>query len=567
MRRTLWMVARLASLIALAACGSDARTEGVSTGAATSSVEPESPDPVSPQDAPEETAAPSVPTGDPPAAGTYEVHEWGLIAMRLGHPNFRTDEIAQHDRASQREAHLGLGTFPSNGNAAGTIGLGRIGTHGHGGKPVLYIHLPEDGPDEVAFRARVGVRGGDVAEHFPAGVRTGGDAAGSITWESVVARREGCRGTYPEVGSPACETADEYCERAELPEYETEEAACLRVGEVEAPLLFYRGDEGTIHPPLTLRRTAEQIVISRHGSPGLSGEFALVARGRTRTETRVLFGTIPADGERVALPILHPGRVSDGSVGASEEVLARLLAPLTEAGLSEQEAAAFRRAWDDNLFGSRPSDEPGSGANADDAAEGAPAGHPLHAAAFTLLYWLPRDVIDTALPLEFTPPPRELRRMILARVDLAPPQSNFGPSGLGLTGTGRGPGGARGGLGTIGHGVGLPAPAEIGRVRLGELRVRGRLPETIARRILRRHLSEVRHCLEQGPSHPGRLTLRAIVSADGRVTTSTVAASELRNARADACAARAMRRWQFPAHPADEGISAINIVYIAEPAR
>ncbi len=157
----------------------------------------------------------------------------------------------------------------------------------------------------------------------------------------------------------------------------------------------------------------------------------------------------------------------------------------------------------------------------------------------------------------------------------ANPGNNFGVGGLGLSGTGRHGGGqvfgsigtdigTVGGAGTCrgshcrvggwgsgpegtipGHTARVPAPIT------GRPAVSGSLSADVIRRVVRRHLNEVRFCYEQGlnsqPDLAGTVSVRWIISPSGSVTTSTVAGSNIGSARVDSCVASAVRRWTFPA--------------------
>ena len=72
-------------------------------------------------------------------------------------------------------------------------------------------------------------------------------------------------------------------------------------------------------------------------------------------------------------------------------------APMRGLGLTDEERAAFERAWTDALFGTA-------------------AGQPRDA----LLFWLPEARVRAIASLEITPapPPGQVRRCILVRVDL-----------------------------------------------------------------------------------------------------------------------------------------------------
>ncbi|MFK7985117.1 MAG: TonB family protein [Sandaracinaceae bacterium] len=173
---------------------------------------------------------------------------------------------------------------------------------------------------------------------------------------------------------------------------------------------------------------------------------------------------------------------------------------------------------------------------------------------------------------------------------------NSGFGGLGLRGTGRGGGGTGegtiglGNLGTIGHGAGGGSQraradsnsafgdsedndqaastgsgygrgagglqgrsAAIPRIRTGTAEVRGSLAREVIRRVIRRHINEVRFCYEQElnarPDLTGRVSVRFTIGPTGAVQDSSVSSSTLSNARVEQCIAQALRRWRFPAPP------------------
>jgi TonB family protein len=162
---------------------------------------------------------------------------------------------------------------------------------------------------------------------------------------------------------------------------------------------------------------------------------------------------------------------------------------------------------------------------------------------------------------------------------------NFGFGGLGLRGTGRGGGGTGegtiglGNLGTIGHGGGGGSgsgygrgaggfggrQARVPRIRSGAADVRGSLSKEVIRRVIRRHINEVRFCYEQElnqrPDLEGRVTISFIISPTGAVQSSAVANSTMGNARVESCIAQAVRRWSFPA-PEGGGIVVVNYPFM-----
>jgi outer membrane biosynthesis protein TonB len=165
--------------------------------------------------------------------------------------------------------------------------------------------------------------------------------------------------------------------------------------------------------------------------------------------------------------------------------------------------------------------------------------------------------------------------------------SNFGFGGLGLRGTGRGGGGTGegtiglGNLGTIGHGAGTGSGSGYGsgaggfsgrrssvpRIRTGDADVRGSLSREVIRRVIRRHINEVRFCYEQElgqrPDLAGRVTVSFIISATGAVQTAAVQSTTLSNARVEACIVQSVRRWTFPA-PDGGGVVGVNYPFVLD---
>jgi len=146
---------------------------------------------------------------------------------------------------------------------------------------------------------------------------------------------------------------------------------------------------------------------------------------------------------------------------------------------------------------------------------------------------------------------------------------NFGYGGLGLRGTGRGGGGTGegtiglGSLGTIGHGNGSGGTGYgrgagglggrrggVPQIRSGEAMVKGSLSKEVIRRIVHRHINEVKFCYERElatrPDMSGRVAIKFIISGSGAVQMAAVAESTVGNAAVENCIAQAVRRWTFP---------------------
>lgn len=163
--------------------------------------------------------------------------------------------------------------------------------------------------------------------------------------------------------------------------------------------------------------------------------------------------------------------------------------------------------------------------------------------------------------------------------------SNFGFGGLGLRGTGRGGGGTGegtiglGNVGTIGHGAGggtgsgygsgaggfRGRDAKVPRIRSGQADVHGSLSKEVIRRIIGRHINEVRFCYEQElnsrPDLQGRVAIKFIISPTGAVQTAAVDSSDLGNPKAEQCIAQSVRRWTFPA-PEGGGIVVVTYPFV-----
>jgi hypothetical protein len=122
-----------------------------------------------------------------------------------------------------------------------------------------------------------------------------------------------------------------------------------------------------------------------------------------------------------------------------------------------------------------------------------------------------------------------------------------GTIGLGNLGTIGRPGGS---FGTTGGGS--TANRRVARVRSGTTTVRGEgLSREVVRRIIRRHINEVRFCYEtqlrSQPGLEGRAELELVIDSHGRVTESSVEGGTLNDDSVEGCLAAAGRRWAFPA--------------------
>ncbi|MBW2731975.1 MAG: AgmX/PglI C-terminal domain-containing protein [Deltaproteobacteria bacterium] len=166
---------------------------------------------------------------------------------------------------------------------------------------------------------------------------------------------------------------------------------------------------------------------------------------------------------------------------------------------------------------------------------------------------------------------------------------SYGLGGLGVSGSGRGGGGTGEGtiglgtLGTIGKGGGGGSGAGYGRgagrlggrrarapkVIAGRAQVRGALDKEIIRRIIRRHINEVKYCyqkeLASNEKLGGRVIIQFTISPTGQVVVSKVQQSTLKNQKVETCIARAVRRWLFP-KPKGGGIVIVSYPFVLRTA-
>lgn len=167
-----------------------------------------------------------------------------------------------------------------------------------------------------------------------------------------------------------------------------------------------------------------------------------------------------------------------------------------------------------------------------------------------------------------------------------------GLEGMGMFGTGSHGGGTGDGLiglggplRTFGHGTGADgAQSGYGRmagalhrrpgpkapdILIGDGSVRGSLDKEIIRRIVRRHVNEVKFCYEQEltkqPALAGRIVVQFMISGNGQVLSSVLQSSSMKNTTVERCTVQAVRRWQFPA-PMGGGLVTVSYPFSLTPA-
>lgn len=143
-----------------------------------------------------------------------------------------------------------------------------------------------------------------------------------------------------------------------------------------------------------------------------------------------------------------------------------------------------------------------------------------------------------------------------------PGGTESGTIGLGNLGTIGGSGGSGYGRGAGGLGEDRGATP---RIRTGSAEVRGSLSPEVIRRVVRRHINEVRFCYEQELSaHPdleGRVNVAFVISPSGAVSEARVSSSTLGSATVESCITTAVQRWTFPA-PEGGGVVAVTYPFV-----
>lgn len=313
--------------------------------------------------------SPTEPIPPAPVAPSYEVHEWGLVRR----------------------------AFPDRVLLSGPPGSMRPMPIA---KPVLYFHRDGEGP--LTIDVEVSMPSGHVVEHWPLTTTT--PSPTTIRWEDVAIVEGNCPGArYPSETEAPCNFVTDFCEAAELALVESDDGACVRVGGAPFDHLFYRG-EVTSPPtfPLELALEGDTLRVTHRGRAPIPGQLVRVRRGGAV----VSVVDPPRPGDSVILPA--PSTPNGQGARALE-------ASLQAAGLTEAEARAFARAWDSELFGViTASTEPSV-----TTIPPVTAAMPMPPSDDALLYVLPIEDADPLATLRFDPPPRVVRRAIVAWIDVA----------------------------------------------------------------------------------------------------------------------------------------------------
>jgi TonB family protein len=102
-----------------------------------------------------------------------------------------------------------------------------------------------------------------------------------------------------------------------------------------------------------------------------------------------------------------------------------------------------------------------------------------------------------------------------------------------------------------------------------DAKVSGSLDKEIIRRIIRRHINEVKWCYEQELAHQpglaGRIMVQYTIAATGQVVDSVLQSSTMANERLERCTVESVRRWQFPM-PLGGGSVIVSYPFVFSPA-
>lgn len=338
------------------------------------------------------------------AADDLVVHEWGTFTSVFGSdgavlPGLEVDEEKLPPFVYAHDMERGFPQFKLEG-AEAPLGLMFVKGMARPLKnvtvkmetPVLYFY------SSAALDAKlsVGFKGGSISQWYPA--RSGGEVLptvrkvkdgpvlggidfsethrGAIEWKFRIEPRSD--DTEFEVMKPN-ETATWLHPRAP-------KSSLLRTpsGETET-YLFYRG-LGNFEQPIGFRVEGQQLLANSDREI----PFLLVLDSLGHA-ARVLFSGKPATTQTIAL---GTGEMTPMSQ-LRGEIYGDLHAALTDAGLFGDEAAAMLRTWWHSYFS-----QPGLRA-----------------------FWVvPRDFTDEILPLEMTPKPARIERVLLGRSELLTPE-------------------------------------------------------------------------------------------------------------------------------------------------
>lgn len=349
------------------------------------------------------------------SATPYALHEWGTFTTVAGSDGVLLAGL------EREEAPLPLFTYSHFGLENGNLRRGLEETmRRHGampafmmmkgiGRPVAGVTVKMETPviyfhSEEAFdvSVKVGFQSGTISQWYPD--RTGGEIlpvppapAKATDWTLDFSKPESpWQGTIEwkaRVLSPA-ESRDAILfkpgESLHWMRPRVPEANAVRMpnGETEG-FLFYRGI-GAFDPGLTTT-VGDDDRLQLHNRTGGDIPFAMVfEKSASQTRWKVLPDGLPADG-RLAIPT---SGFTETAAAFAEPVYREMIAGLTATGLLKSEATAMVETWWDSYF----------------AADG------------LRVFWVvPAAKTDAILPLEVSPAPEKIVRVIVGRSEVLRP--------------------------------------------------------------------------------------------------------------------------------------------------
>ncbi|EAU61725.1 TonB family protein, partial [Stigmatella aurantiaca] len=124
-----------------------------------------------------------------------------------------------------------------------------------------------------------------------------------------------------------------------------------------------------------------------------------------------------------------------------------------------------------------------------------------------------------------------------------------------------------GGTASYGSGVGTlggKQSVDVG-ITSSEPMVMGSLDKELIRQVIQRNRSQIRFCYESQltkyPKLGGKVAVKFVINAEGRVVSSDVAQSTAGNAELESCVAGRVRTWQFP-KPKGGGVVIVTYPFI-----
>jgi hypothetical protein len=312
------------------------------------------------------------PSGDPRAAGAYEVHEWGVVRAMEGH-----DELTAGAVAPELVRPMVME------------------------KPVLYFHAAA--PLHLSSVSAT-TRAGTVLESWPLGA-LGADHR-RVQWSDLTITPGGaCEGSpLPSEGDAPCSDLRRglVCESPGLAVVRAEGAACVKSGDFQNRFLFYRASAEKLTPPLVFSppNAAGEVNVKNVGKSKIPGLLVRVMP-RNRASTTVV-AVPPEPGQSITVGVhgvegqeQPPAPIEDMTDPGAGPGPSALRMGLVDLGLEKDEADAFLRAWSQTFFARAP------------VAEEKSIEPPVPE---SFIYFLPAQDVEGLATLEMDPPPRAVKR-------------------------------------------------------------------------------------------------------------------------------------------------------------